>query len=220
MSAEESLHLEAYDWSFTKPRIFIIGSIEDSLRIFQRIQRDILFRGRRVLVITGQSHLKHSNRIQLFLQSWDFVIYIRGQVDYSLAASYLQNVPKPITILWIGSEIPNVFLTKYEKDFYWICWQDNLPTYSEYFSYIFISPTVAPFKYKDWFVSQTIVGSSGILANLEDLREKQAGLVLFVKEKKCKWYDAVDLEGKDDDLSLKDIREAISWCVNQLQHLE
>lgn len=219
MSSEDSLHLEAYDWSFIKPRLFILGSLNDALRIFQRIQRDILFRGRRVLVITGQP-IKDSNRMKLFLQSWDFIIHIRGQVDYSLAASYFQNVPKPITVLWIGSEIPNVFLTKYEKEFYWLCWQDNLPSYTEYFSYIFISPSVAPFKYKEWFISQNILGGSGILANLEDLREKQAGLVFFVKEKKCRWYDAVDLEGKDDDLSLKDIREALSWCVDQLQHLE
>ena len=73
---------------------------------------------------------------------------------------------------------------------------------------------------KEWFLAQHINGSNGILANLEDLREKQAGLVLFVKEKTCRWYDAVDLEGKDDDLSLKDIREALRWCVDQLQLLE
>ena len=220
MSSEESLHLEAYDWNFTKPRIFVLGEIEDALKVFQRIQQDLLFRGRRVLVLTGNSTSKQSNRIKLFLQNWDFVIHIRSQIDYSLAASYFQNVPKPITILWMGSEIPSVFLQKYEKDFYWLCWQDNLPNYSDYFSYIFISPSVSPFKYKDWFLAQNIVGASGILANLEDLRERKAGLVFFVKEKKCKWYDAVDLEGKDDDLSLKDIRETLTWCVEQLHNLE
>jgi hypothetical protein len=220
MSSEESLHIEAYDWTFKKPRIFIIGEIDDALRIFQRIQQDLLFRGRKVLVLTGQGIPKNSNRIKLFLQTWDFIIHIRSQVDYSLTASYLQNVPKPITILWVGSEIPNVFLQKYEKDFYWLCWQDNLPSFSDFFSYIFISPTISPFKYKEWFVSQNISGSSGILSNLEDLREKKAGLVVYVKEKICKWYDAVELEEKDDELSLKDIRDAITWCVDQLQYLE
>lgn len=220
MSSQESLHLEAYDWTFTKSRIFVMGAIEDSLHIFQRIQQNLLFRGRRVLVLTGQQEvLQNSNRIKLFLQSWDMVIQIRNQMDYSLLASYIQHVPKPVTILWIGSEIPSVLLQKYEKEFYWICWQNNLPMFVDYFTSIFISPTVPAFKYKEWFLSQGISNSNGILANLEDLREKQAGLVYFVKEKICKWYDAVDLEGKDD-LSLKDIREALRWCVDQLQTLE
>jgi hypothetical protein len=209
-----TIHLEAYDWAPPKHRMLILGETEDALNIFLRLQQDLLFRGRKILVIAGQDSTKRLGRLKLFEQSWDFVIRIRANIDYSLLASYLQHAPKPVSVLWLGSEIPSVLLNKYDSGVYWICHSGNLPTGRD-IPWILISPSLSPMKYKDWFLTQQPLQAQALLENLEDLREKKAGIVFHLTDRSVKWYDSTGLES-GDETNIQDIRDVLKWCFEKL----
>ncbi len=209
-----TIHLEAYDWAPPKQRMFVLGEIEDALNIFLRLQQDLLFRGRKVLVIAGQDSTKRLGRLKLFEQSWDFVIRIRANIDYSLFASYLQHAPKPVSILWLGSEIPAVLLNKFESGVFWICHSGTLPVGRD-IPWILISPSLAPLKYKDWFLTQQPLQAQALLENLEDLREKKAGIVFHLMDRSVKWYDSAGVEA-GDETNIQDIRDVLKWCFEKL----
>jgi hypothetical protein len=210
-----TIHLEAYDWAPLKQRMFVLGEMEDALNIFLRLQQDLLFRGRKILVIAGQDSTKRLGRLKLFEQSWDFVIRIRANIDYSLLASYLQHAPKPVSVLWLGSEIPAVLLNKFESGVYWICHSGNLPVGRE-IPWILISPSLSPMKYKDWFLTQQPLQAQALLENLEDLREKKAGIVFHLTDRSVKWYDSAGLEDIGDETNIQDIRDVLKWCFEKL----
>jgi hypothetical protein len=210
-----TVHLEAYDWAPLKHRMFVLGEIDDALNIFLRLQQDLLFRGRKILVIAGQDPTKRLGRIKLFEQSWDFIIRIRANIDYSLFASYLQHAPKPVSILWLGSEIPPVLLSKFEQGVYWVCHSGNLPVGRE-IPWIFISPSLPTIRYKDWFLSHQPPQAHALLENLEDLREKKAGIVFCLNDRVVKWYDSVGLDDNGDETNIQDIRDVLKWCFEKL----
>ena len=218
MSTAPTLHIEAFDWTSSKQRFFVLGEMEDAIRIFLKVQQDHLFRGRRVLVLMGQDSMKPHGKMKLFQQPWDLVLRIRINVDYSILGAYLQNIPKPISVLWMGGEIPSSLLQKFESGIHWICHSGNLPSGRD-FSNICISPSLPPFKYKDWLLSH-FSQAHGILASIEDLREKKAGMVFGLADHSMKWYDAAGLEGGAEDLTIKDLREVLVWCTDQLSYLD
>ena len=91
-----SVHLEAFEWTTEPKRLFIAGGLSEAIQVFLRVQQELLFRGRRCLVLTED--LKSGQRLRIFQENWDFVIRIRNNLDYSIFASYLQNAGKPISI--------------------------------------------------------------------------------------------------------------------------
>jgi hypothetical protein len=153
----------------------------------------------------------------VFQENWDFVIRIRSNVDYSLFASYLQNAGKPISVLWIGSEIPNVLLKKFES-VHWVCMAGMLPSIRDIY-YTFLSPMIAPIKYKEWFGAQGTVQGLAVLDSLEEFREKKAGLVVC-PNRSVKWYDAAGLEVRGTEIGVEDVCEVLKWCTAQLEGSE
>lgn len=210
-----TIHLEAYDWAPAKHRMFVLGELEDALNIFLRLQQDLLFRGRKVLVIGGQDSTKRIGRLKLFEQNWDFILRIRGNLDYSLFASYVQHAPKPVSVLWLGSEIPGALLNKFDQGVYWVCHSGNLPLGRD-MQWVFISPSLSPFKYKDWFLSQQPIQAAALLENLEDLRERKAGIVFHIGDRTIKWYDSAGLDENGDETNIQDIRDVLKWCFEKL----
>jgi hypothetical protein len=71
-----SVHLEAFEWTGEPKRIFIAGALNEAVQIFLRIQQELLFRGRRCLVLTDD--LKSGQRLRIFQENWDFIIRISG----------------------------------------------------------------------------------------------------------------------------------------------
>lgn len=210
-----TLHIEAYDWAPLKTRMFMLGELEDALNLFLRLQQDLLFRGRKLLVIAGQDPTRRLGKLKLFEQQWDFIIRIRANLDYSLFASYLQHAPKPASILWLGSEIPAVLLNKFDQGVYWICHSGGLPSGRE-IPWVFISPDLPPFKYKEWFLSHQPQQAQALLENLEDLRARKAGIVFHLSDRSMKWYDSAGLEEIGDETNIQDIRDVLKWCHDKL----
>lgn len=213
-----TVHIEAFDWKFEKQRVFSLGDIEDVLQIYQHIQQDLLFRGRKILIFSSGDTLKPFHKMKLFQQPWDFVMKVKANIDYSILATYIQHQPKPVSILWLGSEVPNALLQKFDKDVYWICHSGSLPVSRE-FAHIFISPSLSPLKYKDWFLNQQPLQVQALLENLEEMREKKAGIVFNVNNRKIQWYDAGTTE-ENDDTSIGDVNEILKWCVEKLDTLD
>lgn len=210
-----TVHLEAYDWAPLKHRMFVLGGLEDALNLFLRLQQDLLFRGRKILVIAGQDSTNRLGKLKLFEQSWDFILRIRANIDYSLFASYLQHAPKPASVLWLGSEIPPVLLSKFDQNVYWVCHSGALPSTTD-IPWIFISPSVPTLKYKDWFFSQKPIQAAALLESLDDFREKKAGLVFHLTDRSVRWYDSAGLEESGDETSIQDIRDVLKWCFEKL----
>ena len=219
MAAAAALHVEGFNWTAPKTKLFILGTLENALSAFQKLQQENLFRGRKVLVLVGNGERKPSKQIRIFQQSWDFVLRIRANVDYNMLATYLRSVPKPVSVLWIGSEVPAVFLTQFDTDTRWIGFSGVLPSAVHGMSHILIDPALPLMKYKDWFVSQPST-SADLLAVLNDLRERKAGIVYSVAHHTIQWYDATGLEGAADDITIKDIQEIMEWSAEQLRYLE
>lgn len=215
-----TVRIEGFDWTFEKPRVFVLGDLDDTLQIFNHIQHDLLFRGKRILVMVGSSSesQKPFYKMKLFQQNWDFVMKIKANIDYSILSTYIQHQPRPITILWLGSEVPSALLQKYEKDVYWICHSGGLP--SNPMSHIFISPSVSPMKYKDWFLNQQPLQVQALMENLEDMREKKAGIVFSTHNKSIRWYDADANEDEDGETSIQDVNEILKWCVEKIDSLD
>lgn len=210
-----TVHLEAYDWAPPKHRMFVLGDLEDALNLFLRLQQDLLFRGRKVLVLTGSDSSDRIGKLKLFEQTWDFIIRIRANVDYSLFASYLQHSPKPVSVLWLGSEIPPVLLAKFEQGVYWVCHSGALPIGND-LPWIFLSPSLPTIKYKDWFASQRPLQGAALFESLEDFREKKAGIVFHLTDRTVRWYDSEGLNENGDETSIQDIRDVLKWCFEKL----
>jgi hypothetical protein len=206
-----SVHLEATDWTFEKGRHFVIGDMNDALRIYSRIQQELLFRGRRVLVLVT-SDIPASKKILLFQESWDFILQIRSNIDYSLLAAYLNASPKPLTILWLGTEVPQILLQKFDVGCHWICSSGSVPV-ARLFN-TFVSPNASVFKYKDWFLANG--GSHAILESVDEFRLKNAGL-LVCPDQSVKWYDSASLEAGRKGISVKEIQEVLKWCIDSLE---
>jgi len=210
-----SVHLEAFEWTAEPKRIFVAGGLSEAIQVFLRIQQELLFRGRRCLVLTED--LKSGQRLRIYQENWDFVIRIRGNIDYSLFASYLQNSGKPISVLWVGSEVPGVLLKRFET-VHWVCYGNGLPSVRDIY-YTFLSPVLAPLKYKDWFAAQATLQGMAVLDSLEDFREKKAGLVVC-PNRSVKWYDAAGLEVRGTEIGVEDVCEMLKWCTSQLEGSE
>ena len=207
-----SVHLEAFEWTIEPKRIFVAGSLHEAIQVFLRVQQELLFRGRRCLVLTDD--LKSGQRLRIFQESWDFIIRIRGHIDYSIFASYLQHSGKSTSVFWIGSDIPTVLLKKFEM-VHWVCIGSGLPSVRDTY-YTFLSPSLAPLKYKEWFASQGTVQGLAVLDSLEDFREKKAGLVVC-PNRTVKWYDAAGLEVRSAEIGVEDVCEVLKWCTGQLE---
>ena len=123
------------------------------------------------------------------------------------------NEAVPISVLWVGSEIPGVLLKKFET-VYWVCIGNGLPSVRDTY-YTFLSPTLAPLKYKDWFLTQQTSQGAAILDSLEEFREKKAGLVVC-PNRTVKWYDA-DSKTRGAEISVEDVCEVLKWCTGQLE---
>ena len=85
---------------------------------------------------------------------------------------------------------------------------------------VFISYSLPSLSYKEWFLLQLPTQGISVLNSIEDLREKKAGIVVNLSERSVKWYDAGSLEGKEEDLSIHDIRDTLRWCTEQLSYFD
>lgn len=99
----ETVRLEGFSETLRGTRTWLVGSGK-SLRSLvvgrmTGLDAEVTHRGRKVLVIQGTEVPKW-----IWTLRWDAVFRIRETVDLRLAVTVLQNLPKPVRVVWWGSE--------------------------------------------------------------------------------------------------------------------
>jgi len=119
-SSQEPLRVEGFDAGLRGRRFLVIGDERAWLRRLNLIESESLYKGRNVLVIQ-ESPGKHMSLLgSIGRKRWDIIFRVRDSFEAQMLATYVQNAPKPVRILWIStnamSEIPRAI---------WQRWRDN-----------------------------------------------------------------------------------------------
>ena len=108
-----SVRLEGFDTELRGRRTLIVGTATDWLCQFSAVESESLYKGRSILVMQ-EGATKGNGREYPALQRrrWDCTFRPRDQFDYQMLATYVQNSPKPVRVLWVfpqagmGADIP------------------------------------------------------------------------------------------------------------------
>lgn len=105
LSSMSSLSLEGFNGVIRSHRSLVIGKEADWLAKIHLLESESLYKGRSILVI--QETVRGAPVAPCLLRKrWDCVFRIRDAFEAQMLATYVQNAPKPIRVLWTGSQIP------------------------------------------------------------------------------------------------------------------
>lgn len=120
--AEDTLRMEGFDAQLRGHRFLVIGDEIAWLRRFNLIESQSLYKGRNILVI--QEAFGKPTNVN-FLSSiigrrrWDVIFRVRESFEAQMIATYVQNAPKPVRILWLCAnpmcEIPRALWQRWAK---------------------------------------------------------------------------------------------------------
>ena len=99
----ESIQIEGFESSVKSKKLWFVGDEELLLRRLNVFHTEILARGKFVCIQADY----HVPLPKCFLKfAWDAVFRIKDTQDLRLALTYMTNATKPITVVWIGEEMP------------------------------------------------------------------------------------------------------------------
>ncbi len=104
-TAQESIQIEGFESSIKSKKLWFVGCEDLLLRRLNVFHTEILGRGKFVL-IQADSHVQIPKAYLKF--HWDAFFRMKDSQDLRLALTYLMNATKPITVVWIGEEMPPV----------------------------------------------------------------------------------------------------------------
>lgn len=84
-------------------KLWFVGDEELLMRRLAIFHTEILARGKFVCIV-ADSHISMPKSFLKF--QWDAVFRIKDTQDLRLALTYLTNATKPITVVWVGDEMP------------------------------------------------------------------------------------------------------------------
>lgn len=102
-STVESIQIEGFESSIKSKKLWFVGDEELLLRRLHVFQTEILGRGKFVC-IQADPHVHIPKNFLKF--AWDAVFRIKDTQDLRLALTYMTNATKPITVVWVGEEMP------------------------------------------------------------------------------------------------------------------
>ena len=102
--SDEPLRIEAFDSSIQGRRISVIGPPEVWLGVVATMAAEQIYRGRTILVLHepahGEGRAAAAPPLSLLRAKWDLVIRVKEGFEAHMLATYVENAPKPIRILW------------------------------------------------------------------------------------------------------------------------
>jgi len=118
---DNTLRMEGFDSTLRGHRFLVIGDERAWLRRFNLIESQSLYKGRSILVI--QETVGKPSNISLLSsvgrRRWDVIFRIRESFEAQMIATYVQNAPKPVRILWLCAntmcEIPRSLWQRWVK---------------------------------------------------------------------------------------------------------
>ena len=208
-----SLHLEGFSGDIRGHRSLVIGKEMDWLTRINIIEAESLYKGRSILVIYEPLRGSVNVGAAVLRRRWDSVFRIRESFDAQMLLTYVANSPKPVRILWHGSEVPRNLWQKWEKSDVTLigCSRDGQLGCD--WEVIFF-----PLQNTPQFVERTI-GTRNVSTHLAEIAENGAALVWsnIGEDKKGSlyWYDPQEnqdkmLITKTDAVSM--LEEVCAWA--------
>jgi len=118
---DDTLRMEGFDAQLRGRRFLVVGDERAWLRRFNLIESQSLYKGRSILVIQEAAG-KPSNVSLLSSvgrRRWDVIFRVRESFEAQMIATYVQNAPKPVRILWLCAnsmcEIPRALWQRWAK---------------------------------------------------------------------------------------------------------
>lgn len=209
---DDTLRMEGFDCSTSLRgrRFLIIGDERSWLRRFNLIESQSLYKGRSILVI--QEAVGKPSNISLLSsvgrRRWDVIFRIREAFEAQMIATYVQNAPKPVRILWLCAnsmcEIPRSLWQRWVKtDVTLVGGLDGISMSCEWEAILF--PHRCPQETVEKVLSARGSGISSLAIKFkehsEEIAASGAALVWSNIDSSTKgeiyWYDPT--EGKIDD---------------------
>lgn len=100
---QESIQIEGFESSIKSKKLWFVGDEELLVRRLALFHTEILARGKFVC-IQADSHVPLPKALVKF--QWDALFRIKDTQDLRLALTYMANATKPITVVWVGEEMP------------------------------------------------------------------------------------------------------------------
>ena len=106
---EDTIHLEAYSVALRKQKIYCMGDINSLDKMFYELfntySEEVL--RRKVLIVFSDAYVKHTPK---WLKNvyYDAIFRTKEARDLQLVYTYIQNITKPLLIVWYSNEIPQV----------------------------------------------------------------------------------------------------------------
>ena len=115
----DTLRMEGFDAELRGRRFLVIGDERAWLRRFNLIESQSLYKGRSILVIQETQGKSVSLLSSVGRKRWDVIFRVREPFEAQMIATYVQNAPKPVRILWICTnsmcEIPRSLTQRWNK---------------------------------------------------------------------------------------------------------
>lgn len=110
-SKEEPIRLEAFDAVIRGKRTLIVGSPELALQRIFLLESESLYKGKSILVYNSTQPTP-----QILKHKWDVSFKIKDSFDLQMLATYVQNAPKPVRVLWYAPpDIPRQVWQRWQK---------------------------------------------------------------------------------------------------------
>ena len=210
--SQETLRVEGFDSDLRGKRFLVVGDERDWLRRFNLIESQSLYKGRNILVIQetpGKPSLTLLG--SLGRKRWDIIFRIRESFEAQMLATYVQNAPKPVRILWVCTnsmcEIPRAVWQRWRdqrSDVTLIGGSDGNSVSCEWEAILF--PHKCPQETVEKVLASRGSGISSLASKIKDHREEigTSGAALVwsnIEESETRgniyWYDP--MEGQVDD---------------------
>jgi len=206
----DTLRMEGFDAELRGRRFLVIGDERAWLRRFNLIESQSLYKGRSILVIQETQGKSVSLLSSVGRKRWDVIFRVREPFEAQMIATYVQNAPKPVRILWICTnsmcEIPRSLTQRWNKCDVTLLGglsPDCLSVACEWEAILF--PHRCPQETVERVLSARGSGLSGLVTQLKEHSEEIAasGAALVWSnidlgpKGEIYWYDA--MEGQIDD---------------------
>lgn len=107
--ASDSIQIEGFESSIKSKKLWFVGDDALLLRRLNLFHTEILGRGKFVCV-QADSHVHIPKAYFKF--GWDAFFRVKDSQDLRLVLTYITNATKPVTIVWIGEEMPPIVFAK------------------------------------------------------------------------------------------------------------
>jgi hypothetical protein len=172
----DSIQIEGFESSIKSKKVWFVGDESLLLRRLNLFHTEMLGRGKFVCV-QADSHMQIPKAYFKF--GWDAFFRLKDSQDLRLALTYITNATKPLTVVWIGEEMPPVVFSKVaDATVFALGSRTYIP--KEPWDALFFPPDLLPHSVEEMLATRLGSGKvkqANIRSVLAELRTAKASLV-------------------------------------------